>query len=86
MILHSAGESATLAAPLPNCVRAVVLQVHSENDLLCVERKLRTASVPFILFRETEGPWAGQAMSLGVVPCARTPVLRKILGKLALLR
>ena len=59
MCCHAAGET----GPAPNHTIAVVLQVEDEASLLKFAQSVPDAKI----FYETDEPYAGQAMSLGLL-------------------
>lgn len=72
MITHAAGESAamydrTCVSPFKGC-RAVVLEVKTEADLLDVHERLINDCTDHRLVCEDSGPYAGQAMAIGLEP------------------
>jgi peptidyl-tRNA hydrolase len=58
--------------------RAVVLGANTEDELTDVAGRLTVARVPHVLIHEIGGAFNGQLVSIGVVPCVRTPELRKL--------
>lgn len=82
-LVHAAGESSM--GKLPPNTRAVVLGVPDEPTLREVCARLRHAGLDYRRIVETEGPHAGQLMSLGLVPRRKEDV-RRFLSSLPLLR
>jgi hypothetical protein len=82
-LVHAAGESSP--GNLPEGTYAVVLMVPSEEALRAVSSRLHLAKIDFRSIVETEGPFAGQLMALGLVP-RRKEELRRFVSSLPLLR
>ena len=81
--MHAAGESSP--GSLPNGTHAVVLAVPDEPALRCVFARLKLAQVPFVAITETDAPFGGQLMALGLVPQRKEDV-RRFVSSLPLLR
>lgn len=82
---HAAGESVRTPLP-PEGTIVVALAVPTEDTLRQVAEALGRQSLTYKLITETEGPWAHQAMAIGVEPtCDRTAV-RKVVSALPLVR
>lgn len=81
---HAAGESAGF--PLPDGTIVVALGVPDEGALKRVARALGEHSLTHKLIVENEGPWAGQAMALGVTPTTDRAAVRKVTSHLPLVR
>lgn len=81
---HAAGESA--GGPLPEGTIMVVLEVPTEDTLLAVARALGKQSLTYKLVVENEGPWANQAMAIGVTPTTDRKAIRKATSRLPLVR
>lgn len=72
MVTHAAGET----GPVPEHTRAVVLSVPDEQSLLKEADRLPEARLGRGLIVETEGPYAGQLMAVGLpVHLGRRPEL-----------
>jgi peptidyl-tRNA hydrolase len=82
-IVHAAGESSP--GSLPDGTHAVVLAVPDEPALRCVSARLKLARVPFVAITETDAPFAGQLMALGLTPQRKEDV-RRFVSSLPLLR
>lgn len=83
MLVHAAGESST--GNLPSGTYAIALQARDELHLLEVAQLLFRNNVKYKLIRETDPPYGGQAMAIGVFPREREEV-RKLLSQLPLVR
>jgi hypothetical protein len=83
-IIHAAGESSP--GDLPGDTHAVALHAKNEGQLLKLEQALIEARVPFKAIREPDAPWSGALMAIGLSPTHRTPELRKLMGKLPLVK
>lgn len=81
---HAAGES--VQRPLPEGTIVVALAVPNEGSLRRVAEALGKQSLTYKLIVENEGPWAGQATALGVVPTADRKAVRKATSALPLVR
>jgi hypothetical protein len=82
-IVHAAGESSP--GNLPGGTHAVALIVPDEPALRSVAARLRLAGVAFAPIVESDAPWTGQLMALGLVP-GRKESLRRFVSSLPLLR
>lgn len=81
-VAHAAGASARH----PPGTYVVVLAASSEAHLDEIARRLESVNVPLTLIEESDGPFAGQKMALGLdLVTDRTPV-RKVVSSLPLLR
>ncbi len=83
-MIHAAGESSP--GNLPDDTRAIALACRDEPHLLEFEARLREAGIPFLTIREPDAPFCGAATAIGIRPMPRTKTLRKLLGKLPLLK
>jgi hypothetical protein len=63
MVLHAAGET----GPAPSSTIAILLEVPDEAALLACASLVKDSHVII----ETDGPYAGQAMSFGIPPGPR---------------
>jgi len=79
--VHAVGESTS--EPHPAGTYAVVLQAPPEK-LLALEKRLQEAGVAFRAIRESDEPWAGELMALGIHP-AKKGELKRLLSSLKLL-
>lgn len=80
--VHAAGESSQ--GNIPDGTHAVVLGVDAES-LAQLEQRLQDASVPHRAIRESDAPYNGELMAIGIQPCQRSAV-RKYLSSFPLLR
>lgn len=75
--IHAAGESgARLGRPLEVGTIAVALAVKDEPHLRELARMLDHAGLAFERIRESEGPYAGQWMALGIHPTTDRDAIR----------
>lgn len=81
--MHAAGESSP--GNLPTGTHAVVLAVPDESALRSVAARLTLARVPFVIITESDAPFSGQLMALGLAP-ARKEDVRRFVSSLPLLR
>lgn len=63
-------------------VTVVVLAIRNEARLRKLAQKLQAAGIQHVLFEESDAPYAGEAMSLGVVPQVREIVRPFVKGLL----
>lgn len=82
--VHAAGESAQ-NSEVPPDTHAVVLAVPDEIALLAIEEKLLRAGIEITAVRESDAPYLGQLMSIGIRPQPREKI-RKLLANLPLYR
>ena len=82
-LVHAAGESSP--GKLASGTYAVVLGIPTAEKLLALEKKLIEENISHLAIREPDTPYCGEIMAIGILPMSREP-LRKILGKLPLLR
>lgn len=82
-MVHAAGESSP--GDLPDGTHAVVLTAADELSLHRVARTLEAAGVSFVRIHESDPPWDGALMALGVRP-VRKEVARRWLSSLPLLK
>lgn len=82
-IVHAAGESSP--GGLAEGTYAVVLSVKDESSLEREAKRLRARGVDLVEIRETDAPYGGALMAIGLVP-ARKEVLRRHVASLPLLR
>lgn len=82
-LIHAAGH--TGFAPLPAGVYAVALTVPDELELRALANRLARAGLPRHLVVESDEPYAGQAMALGIRPLNRK-LLARYLARYPLLR
>ena len=93
MVAHAAGESFFVKGyynaleqggipPIPRCT-VVVLAARDEAVLDELRRRLQGRSIPYVAFFESDPPYDGQLMSIGLVPGLRQD-LREHLNDFAL--
>ena len=82
-LIHAAGESSP--GNLPASTYAVALVVKDEACLRSLAETLERAGLPRHLCIESDAPYTGQAMALGIAPGDRK-VLKKYLSKYPLLK
>lgn len=73
-----------LTHAVPPGTHAIALVADSESALARVRCALDAAGVPHVAVVESDAPWTGQLMAIGVAPQPRTPKLKRLLGHLAL--
>lgn len=83
-LIHAAGESSP--GNLPENTHAVALYAKDEEELLALAKRLEDAKIAHRLIREPDAPYNGAAMAIGLVPCARTTPVKKILGRYPLVK
>jgi hypothetical protein len=81
-IIHAAGESSP--GRLPRGTYAVALAARDEAELSAIEARLRRAGVRLKAIRESDPPYSGRLMALGLTPMPKS-VLRQHLSSLPLL-
>lgn len=81
-VTHAAGESA--GCPTSPGTYAVVLQA-PQDRLEALERLLEAQGVPFRAIRESDPPYSGELMAIGLQP-ARKDQVQKYVSNLPLLR
>lgn len=82
-LIHAAGESSP--GNLPESTYAIALSAKDEPELRAVAAKLTEAGFPLTLAIESDEPYTGQAMAIGIAPTDRG-ALKKYLSSLPLLR
>lgn len=82
-LIHAAGYSST--GSLPAGTYAVALTVPDEAELRALASTLERAGLPHHLIIESDDPFAGQAMAIGLAPMDRKR-LKPYLSKYPLLR
>jgi hypothetical protein len=82
--IHAAGESSD--GPLPSGTYAIALEVDNEKSLLDLADKLWFGDVPHKVIVETDGKYAGQAMTIGLQPTTNRDMIMKYTGDLCLAR
>lgn len=83
-LIHAAGESSP--GNLPTGTRAVALAVDDESSLERIEARLIQKEIPHIAIREPDLPWNGAIMAIGLHPVIDRKPIRKVLGRLPLLK
>lgn len=83
-VVHAAGESVTIR-PAPGTI-AVALHAEGAEHLLALHRELEELDIEHTLIYEADGPYAGQAMALGLEPSRDRLRARRVLSKLPLVR
>jgi hypothetical protein len=82
-LTHAAGESSP--GNLPSGTRAIVLAVDGERELVRLEACLRQAGLAHVAIRESDPPWSGALMAIGLAPVRGPGLVRRVLGRLPLL-
>lgn len=82
-IIHAAGRSA--AGLHCDGTYAVALHVPDEVELRALAYRLAHAGIPRHLIVESDEPYSGQAMALGIEPCDRAEV-KRFLSKYPLIK
>ena len=82
-LVHAAGESSP--GDLPPHTFAIALATKSEIQLLALEKRLISQNIPHTAIRETDAPWSGQLMAIGIAPCDRS-IVRKEVSQLPLIK
>lgn len=82
-LIHAAGESSP--GGLPSGTYAIALHARDEAHLESIAGFLQAAGIAHVVIRETDGPHAGQIMSIGIVPCDRQ-IVRRLLSSLPLVK
>jgi hypothetical protein len=82
-VAHAAGES---TGYVPTGTIVVALAVPSEEMLHTVAQALGVQGQTVALIVENEGPYAGQAMALGVAPTTDRQAVRRAVSALPLVR
>lgn len=81
-VAHAAGESSP--GNLSPGTHAIVLAATAE-ELATLEQRLRSASAPHAAIRESDAPYEGQLLAIGLAPAPRN-VVRRLVSSLPLLR
>lgn len=68
---------------MPDGTYAIALHVANEPELRGLARRLEDARIPHNLIVESDEPYSGQAMAIGVQPCDRRR-LKPLLSRFAL--
>lgn len=80
-LIHAAGYSAL--QEMPEGTYAIALHVPDEAELRRLAAKLRQAEIPHHLIIESDEPYSGQAMAIGITPMHRRQ-LKPLLSSYAL--
>ena len=83
-IVHASGES--VSGPIPEGTYAVVLAVPDIRGLLDVRDALEAAGIPHKLICEPDAPYNGAPTCIGLAPTTDRRKIRKVLGRLPLLK
>jgi peptidyl-tRNA hydrolase len=83
-IVHAAGESSP--GNLPEGTFAIVLAVPDIKGLVALKRDLDEAGIPHKLICEPDLPYNGAPTCIGIVPTQDRRVVRRVLGRLPLLK
>jgi len=83
-IVHASGESVT--EPPPEGTYAVVLAVPDIKGLLKIRQDLMDAGIPHKLICEPDSPYNGAPTAIGLTPSRDRRKIRKVLGRLPLLK
>jgi peptidyl-tRNA hydrolase len=81
-VCHAAGESSP--GNLPAGTFAVVLGV-DKNDIESVEAKLQLAGLPHRAIRESDPPYSGELLAIGICPAHKSEI-KKFVSSLPLLK
>jgi len=85
--VHAAGLSASWRdGPLPTDTIAVALAARDESHLHELSVKLAERNILHHPVRESDGPYAGQWMAIGLEPTADRDAVRKVVSHLPLVR
>ena len=82
-LIHAAGESSP--GNMSSGTYAIALAAKSELQLLALERRLVSQNIPHAAIRESDAPWDGQLMAIGIAPCDRS-IVRKEVSQLPLIK
>jgi len=82
--VHAVGES--LSVPHPDGTYAIVLAVPDIRGLLDVRDALVVAGIPHKLICEPDAPFNGAPMAVGLAPSRDRRAIRRVLGRLPLLK
>jgi len=83
-VVHAAGESSP--GNLPEGTHAIVLAVPDIRRLLETRRALEDAGIPHKLICEPDPPHNGAPTAIGITPTRDRRAIRRVLGRLPLLR
>lgn len=82
-LIHAAGESST---QVPKGTFAIALAAKSEAHLMSIERKLQRLGIPHHAIRESDTPWNGALMAIGLPPTPDRSRVKPITKSLQLLK
>ena len=82
--VHAVGES--LSERHPEGTYAIVLAAPDIPGLLCVRDALEAAGLPYKLICEPDAPFNGAPTAIGLAPSRDRRRIRKVLGRLPLLK
>lgn len=82
-LVHAAGESSDR---LPSRTNAVVLEVPGEEELVALATGLASRGIGHVVIRESDPPYTGQAMAIGLEPVRDRTEVRRVLSHLPLLK
>jgi hypothetical protein len=82
-LIHAAGESSP--GDLSSGTFAIALAAKSELQLLAIEKRLISQNIQHSAIRESDDPWDGQLMAIGIAPCDRS-IVRKEVSQLPLVK
>lgn len=74
MLIHAAGESSP--GDLPPSTYAVALSCRDEAELQALAVRLETAGLRHHLVRESDAPYNGQLMAIGLFPVKKSQARR----------
>jgi hypothetical protein len=80
-LIHAAGYS--IKTPIPDGTYAIALHVADELELRRLSIRLSDANIDHTLVVESDSPYEGQAMAIGIKPCQRN-ILKPYLSQYAL--
>ena len=80
-LIHAAGFSAS--PDLPEGTYAIALHAKGEAELRALSERLKAAKIEHTLVVETDAPYTGQAMAIGIRPMDRK-ILKPLLSSYAL--
>jgi hypothetical protein len=82
--VHAAGES-TEDFLLPSGTHAVCLAADDEQHLFKVADRLSRRRIPHQIIYESDAPWNGEAMAIGLIPTKDRKSIKRALSRLSLL-
>ena len=82
-LIHAAGQSTSKR--VPEGTFAVALHARDLSELLQIATALKQAKIEYALIVESDAPYTGQAMAIGIEPGDRSK-LKKILSRLPLVK